>query len=1046
MILLGVLHHRMPSQPEKYRTIARQAVQAGEPLKALASFGQAIAEMERLRQWGTTPDFEADLADCHLERADVYSDLKNLHAALGDQTKAIEIYQRLRILLSGNAGQTPDVNTGNLQELGAEHPGAAGAYLARGTTLAGLNQTEAATSDFSRAIAIYRWLVDTHHINRATEKLAAAYNNRAYAYNLLKRYQEALEDADRASALFAAMGDELEHVLDHAGALVNRANALLELARPEAALDVFNQAIKLYGRFASSDHPDVMENLAGALTGRGQACIGLLQFEIAISEFERAATIYEWLSTEARRSISWSDYLNVILSKGFAHIRKEQFDAAHASFRQAVSTSEQLIHIDGHQGLEKFLGAALLNRAFVLKEQRRPNEAEADLLSALRIFRRVSKEKSQQLDEELGMVLTALGELKADNGEWQDAAAFFEEAVEFRDRIAELAVSDIDRTKRMTKQANLYSGLVAAYSVLAEKGDPAPASVSSDVTKVASGTHSAYRAAYWAERGRARNLADWMNAATVPPRGVPASEYDEYLRTSRGLRDTDQRLQDVERRLAQVRSDDPSRPELDRIVGKQTAHRAELLNILNQLRLRFIKSDPSWAPGAPPLSIDAICETARMVGAGLLTLRPSKWGSCAVLVLPTARVEAKLFSGINFENAVHLLLGGADPKSDPGWIGAYWEYRLTPWWHRSRKARELTWHAVLEKTMAKIGESLWKDLHAWLRNHYPPNPDHLQPLVLLPAFPLIAFPLHAATWDEGGRSQVASDHYQMSYAPGVAILSRCQMQQRRSVGAPSTLLAVRNPTAPLASSSLVWTEFEVDEASRFISNRLILSYQGDTNYEPATRDRVRQEIPRYNVVLLATHGTYDLTNPWIGSGIYTADASSSSQTGPSLTLADFYEIDLSRTQLVILTACESALVTLADTTGEQLGLPSALIATGAATVIGSLWLVNDLATALISRHLFRVLFDSSDKMIISPGRALWHAQRMLRDLSSDDVARILHQIEVNLPSETPGAPTGTGLTRASVQAARASTLARGARPFAHPVYWAGFGCYGSVSL
>jgi hypothetical protein len=57
---------------------------------------------------------------------------------------------------------------------------------------------------------------------------------------------------------------------------------------------------------------------------------------------------------------------------------------------------------------------------------------------------------------------------------------------------------------------------------------------------------------------------------------------------------------------------------------------------------------------------------------------------------------------------------------------------------------------------------------------------------------------------------------------------------------------------------------------------------------------------------------------------------------------------------------------------------------------------------------------------------------------------MLEDIEVRLPTNPPAADEPPRLTREIIRSVRDSILTRGPCPFSHPVYWAAFGCYGSV--
>jgi CHAT domain-containing protein len=94
---------------------------------------------------------------------------------------------------------------------------------------------------------------------------------------------------------------------------------------------------------------------------------------------------------------------------------------------------------------------------------------------------------------------------------------------------------------------------------------------------------------------------------------------------------------------------------------------------------------------------------------------------------------------------------------------------------------------------------------------------------------------------------------------------------------------------------------------------------------------------------------------------------------------------------------------------EVIGLPTGLLQAGAAAVIGSLWSVDDLATAVLLARFYRLWRQDGLEM----SEALRQAQRWMRDLTAEERNN-------TLPGIFPdgGAPA--------------------ARPYSHPFFWAAF--------
>jgi CHAT domain-containing protein len=117
-----------------------------------------------------------------------------------------------------------------------------------------------------------------------------------------------------------------------------------------------------------------------------------------------------------------------------------------------------------------------------------------------------------------------------------------------------------------------------------------------------------------------------------------------------------------------------------------------------------------------------------------------------------------------------------------------------------------------------------------------------------------------------------------------------------------------------------------------------------------------------------------------------------------LTAAEVSHLDLDGVDLVVLSACETALGT-AESGEGVIGLVQGFQMAGAARVIASLWRVDDEATRLLMQHLYDGMLCEEDPL--SAAEAL----------------------------------------RAAAQAVRGSSGA-GGRSFAAPKYWAAFACYG----
>ncbi|MEG3941080.1 CHAT domain-containing protein [Microcoleus sp. S36b_A3] len=98
-----------------------------------------------------------------------------------------------------------------------------------------------------------------------------------------------------------------------------------------------------------------------------------------------------------------------------------------------------------------------------------------------------------------------------------------------------------------------------------------------------------------------------------------------------------------------------------------------------------------------------------------------------------------------------------------------------------------------------------------------------------------------------------------------------------------------------------------------------------------------------------------------------------------LTLADILLLQFKHCRLVVLSACETALIDT-NNRSDYIGLPTGFIHAGAMGTLASLWAVNDLSTALIMVKFYELL-----KPGVSIGKALHDTQRWFKSAATSDL-------------------------------------------------------------
>jgi CHAT domain-containing protein len=139
-----------------------------------------------------------------------------------------------------------------------------------------------------------------------------------------------------------------------------------------------------------------------------------------------------------------------------------------------------------------------------------------------------------------------------------------------------------------------------------------------------------------------------------------------------------------------------------------------------------------------------------------------------------------------------------------------------------------------------------------------------------------------------------------------------------------------------------------------------------------------------------------------------------------LTLPEIFDLHLERPRLAVLSACETGVPGL-ELPDEVESLPGGMMQAGIPGVVGSLWSVNDLSTAM----LITLFYDFWREKQLPAPEALRQAQIWLRDLAQDE--------EKLTALET----TAAGVRLSADQADALYKLGT-LRDFSHPFYWAAF--------
>jgi tetratricopeptide (TPR) repeat protein len=220
-------------------------------------------------------------------------------------------------------------------------------------------------------------------------------------------------------------------------------------------------------------------------------------------------------------------------------------------------------------------------------------------------------------------------------------------------------------------------------------------------------------------------------------------------------------------------------------------------------------------------------------------------------------------------------------------------------------------------------------------------------LIVVPHGALHGLPFHALT-DPTGTPLV--ERLEITYAPSSTVLASCFDRPCRPE-APGTqmLVGVSDPALPQIDA-------EIASLREVFASPVVLSG------EAATEQAFRHHAAEAELIHLASHAIFRQDNP-LFSAIKLADG--------WLSVYDLYNLRL-RASLVTLSACETGVsdVLAGD---ELIGLARGFFQAGAASVVVSLWPVNDASTARLMTRFYRHLRAGA-----TPAAAMRRGQAELR--------------------------------------------------------------------
>jgi CHAT domain-containing protein/tetratricopeptide (TPR) repeat protein len=869
-------------------------------------------------------------------------------------------------------------------------------------------QLEAALAAHEEAEGLYRSLAAAQPAVYAPD-LASTLTNKGNALYRLRRYEAALaayEEAEGIHRQLAAQQPEV-YAPDLAWTLANKGNALQELRRYEAAVAAYEEAEGIHRQLAAQQLEVYAPNLARTLTNKGNALSELRRYAAALAAYEEAEWLYRLLKA-AQPEVYTSNLAGTLTNKGNALRELRRYEAALAAYEEA-EWLYRLLEAAQPGVYAPDLAWTLTNKGTALSELRRYEAALAAYEEAEWLYRSLAAAQPEVYTSNLVRTLTNKGNALRELRRYEAALAAYEEALEICNR------HDVphEKVRTLANLGRLYIGerrYEDALPYLREAADLverlrteglSPARrrqimdehlhIYENLLICLMKLELYDEALAVAERGKSRLLIDLLTAQELRPKNAPEPlqrRYEQLLFRALAIADELERPDPPdlppdarETRRAQLRQE------------HQQVSR-ELDKVIADIR----RADPAFLPAAQPLTHEQIVQLAQEAQTTILSLRVTEEGSYAFLVYPDGSREAVVIPDFTLERLWELAVAG--------WAVNYYTDREG-------------WLQQMEARLSVLYRELLSPVHQRLRAKLGAG---VHPLLIVPNRALALLPLHACWWEENGQRRYLMDEFVIRYAPSLTLF---QILWARERGRRELLLAVANPTGDLP-----FAEYECEQIEACWGGaRAQVLWR-----EQGTRHAVLENAASAHLLHFACHGVYDLANP-LESHLKLAN-------GETLTLGAMLEqLNLPHAQLVVLSACETALVNPAEQADEHFGLALGPLYAGAPTVWGTLWAVGDVATGLLMGKAYELLQAGVGKV-----EALREAQLWLRDLTAAQAQEILEA-----QAAAAGQPTRevalTEMTRLALAQLlpvqrRFALMDASERPFAHPYYWAAFQCVG----
>jgi len=572
------------------------------------------------------------------------------------------------------------------------------------------------------------------------------------------------------------------------------------------------------------------------------------------------------------------------------------------------------------------------------------------------------------LSDSLLYFADSLGMLEADRGNWTEAASAYEAALAAADHFYDEIDTEGDR-RQLVSEIEVMNAR-AAYA-LAKAG-------------------RLNEAAHALERGRARALARAMRRERSELTKLDAVRPDLAKR----FRDVADRLSVLEQHARDDAAGMSGRYSITHDAASSYARQAayDYDAVVNDIRalpgFEGFLSPPGFRTLVDRLPTDEV----------VAYLCATKHGSLAVIVkAENATVEVE-FGSLTSDVVTELVEDSGYARGQLGYQSAL--------------------SASLPQVLSVVGERLLSPLSARLLTM------RAQRVLLIPCGYLGLFPLHAAvlsaqTADHGLDRML--DRFEVSYAPSLELYLVARDRLARLAAHPLALAGVGDPEPN--PRPLMFARIEIAHVAELFT-RLSEASPVTLVGREARTVAVMAAVAQATHVHFACHGYFSPKVP-LDSGLVMA-------AEDRLTLRDVMASpDFDDVRMVVMSACQTGMTDVNDLPEEVIGLPSGFLHAGVPAVVGALWSVDDISTALLMMAFYQYLQGGT---AITPAAAMRAAQRRIASMRSDEIQKFIDS-DITRDNDSKNV---RGTSRALTPVLDDQDEWSLTHPFADPYFWAAF--------